>query len=118
MPTVPTENRRSARIALRIPVKLEIPEPSASASRTILAYVANISRHGLCVDMPVETIFSKDTSVMVFIDGAAPHVPTALQARILWQRNSQCGLAFLKELEDISGLVRDSAPLLELQAPS
>src|SRR5688572_25453435 len=103
MPTAPTENRRSARIVLRIPVKIEIPaESEASSATNVLAYVANISRHGICLDVPVEAVFSKDTNVMVFIDGATPFVPERLPARILWQRNSQCGMAFLKELEDIS----------------
>ena len=99
------ENRKSAREALRIPVKLEA---SNSAANIFLGYTVNISKSGLSMHVSPEVEFPKDSEVTVFLEDQNPFVSTQVQARLVWSSHSQIGLQFVKEYESIRELLQRS----------
>src|SRR5262245_39110353 len=105
MESVSAENRRSERIQLRIPVKLEVMDGASIPTKILLGYTANINRHGLRLDIGSETPLLKDSQVIIHMDGTNSNVPTKLNAKLLWHANSQCGVNFHEEFHDIQDLI-------------
>lgn len=113
----PNENRRSIREIFKIPVKLEVVESEKSSAKIFLGYTANISAHGIGLSLPSETLFRRGAEIIVNIDGDTALQTTRVPAKVLWQANSQTGLEFLEELEDLKSIVSRTSPSLAVQFP-
>ncbi len=110
----PADNRRLERKELRIPVKLEVVESNASSAKVFLAYTSNINRRGIGLNVSAETPMSLDSRVVVSIDGHGARRSYRVPAKLMWHANSQCGLQFLDEVEDIHEILQKITPPFDL----
>ena len=113
----PIENRRSLRESFKVPVKLEVLESDKSSAKVFLGYTSNISNHGMGLSLPSEALFGHKSEIIINIDGNMAYQTTRVPAKLLWHANSQCGLEFLKEFEDIQSILGRTASTLEVQHP-
>lgn len=100
------ENRRSERIDIRVPVKLEVRDRTTATIQTILGYTSNINRHGLRLHIGSDFPLINNSQVIIHIDGLRHNFPTKVDAKLLWHTNSQCGVHFNKEFIDIQELLQ------------
>lgn len=110
------ENRRSARETLRVPVKLEVIQASDCTTKIFLAYISNVSTHGLSLSLPARTVLNFDAEILIYIDGCSLYKTTRLSAKVLWQKDSQCGLQLLSRHDSIRNILRKAALLFEIKA--
>src|SRR5690349_4400934 len=100
------EGRKNPRSILRLPVKLELGGTGTSTN-IFLGYSFNASKSGMALDLSPDLNIDTNSEVFLYLDSSHPHSFSSdkIPAKVVWSSNSQCGLQFLEEYDEIHRLL-------------
>ncbi len=103
-----SENRRTARESLRIPVKIE-PQPGGETSAPIVfGYTSDISGHGLKILLST-TLDESAGDLVLNIDFPGSLTPIRVPVKLIWSSHSESGFEFKENVGLVLELLRRSA---------
>ncbi len=109
MITTSSDNRRTARESLRIPIKLESSRANVDSTPIFLGYTTDINSHGLRVTLTTVMTEDEHGEHVLNIDFPGSLSPIKVPVKLVWTSKSESGFEFKENIGLVLELLRRSA---------
>src|SRR3990167_680111 len=96
-----TDNRRSLRGTLRLPIQIEWSESDSSSARIFFGYTYDINSHGIGIQIASKGDIKSGTELVLNIDSHDDFQSLKLPTSVVWYSNSYCGLQFNEDSDTV-----------------